>query len=139
MKAKKQKLEEQIINLYLKKQISGVLKRHMLLLIATEEKKEILALERLLNDQDEINKILRYMTLFEEKNEKVGCQYLQLHSEEHTRQLCESLTKKGFLKCWGVGEYSVIGDFSLDVNTLSDQEFLLLVEMQDFTKLSQRE
>lgn len=133
MKAKKQKLEEQIINLYLTKQISETLKTAMLRVLALGKKSSTLGIEMFLNDQKNFNEMNRYMTLFAEKNKKVGDQDLELHSKEHASQLFNSLVKKGFLKLDGKGGYYLANELSLDPNDLSDQEFLLLVDVEEFT------
>jgi hypothetical protein len=86
-----------------------------------------------LNDQKNFNEMNRYMTLFAEKNKKVGEQDLELHSKEHTARLFNSLAKKGFLKLDGRGGYYLVNDLSLDPNDLSDQEFLLLIDVEEFT------
>ena len=131
MKAKRQKLEEQVVNLYLAKQISETLKTAMLRVLAIKEKSSTLGIEMFLNDQNKFNEINRYMTLFAEKNKKVGDQDLELHSKDHTKQLFNSLVKKGFLKYHCQDKYSLINDLSLDVNNLSDEEFLVLDNLQE--------
>lgn len=133
MKAKKQKLEEQVINLYLAKQISETLKTSMLQVLALGIKESTLGIEMFLNDQKKFNEMNRYMTLFAEKNNKVGDQDLDLHSQEHIAQLFNSLAKKGFLKLDDRGGYYHANDLSLDPNDLSDQEFLLLIDIEEFT------
>jgi hypothetical protein len=55
-------------------------------------------------------------------------QVLQLDSEEHIRQLFDSLAGKGFLEDESNG-YMVNNDFSSDPSCLTDQEFLLLTEI----------
>lgn len=138
MTAKKQKLEEQIINLYLTKQISELLKASMLEVLALGEKSSTLGIEMFLNDQKNFNEMNRHMTLFAEKNKKVGDQYLELHSKEHALQLFNSLAKKGFLKLDGRGGFYLANDLSLDPNDLSDQEFLFLLHTEEFIVKEQR-
>lgn len=134
MKAKKQKLEEQVINLYLAKQISESLKTSMLEVLALRNKEATLGIEMFLNDQSCFDKINRHLTLFVEKNKKVGNQVLELHSKEHTLQLFNSLAKKGFLKKLDErGNFYLADDYlSKDPNDLSDQEFLLLLDVQEY-------
>lgn len=140
MMAKKQKLEEQVINLYLAKQISESLKTSMLQVLASQNKKATLGIEIFLNDQNSFDKMNRYMTLFAEKNQKVGDQDLELHSEEHTGQLMNSLAKKGFLIRSGKDGFYIANDLLyLDPNDLSDQEFLLLSEIEESTIKKQGE
>lgn len=140
MKAKKQKLEEQVINLYLAKQISETLKTSMLQVLALGIKESTLGIEMFLNNQKKFNEMKRYMTLFAEKNQKVGDQDLDLHSQEHTVQLFNSLAKKGFLKLDDRGGFYIANDLlSLDPNDLSDQEFLLLTEIEESTIKKQGE
>ena len=127
MKAKKQKLEEQIINAFLEKQISETLKDSMLeALVLTKNLEEV---ERVLNNPTELKQMTEFGDAFRKKFKKVRGQVLQLDNKKHMLQLIDSLVGKGFLEC-GSNGYMLTNDYSLDPNCLTDQEFLLSTEIQ---------
>ena len=129
MKAKKQKLEEQIINLFLAKQISEVMKESMLESMALTENLE--EVEKVLNNLTTLKQMTEYGNAFKKKLKEVRGQVLQLDSEEHIKQLFDSLAEKGFLEDESNG-YMVNNDFSSDPSCLTDQEFLLLTEVSSW-------
>jgi hypothetical protein len=126
MKAKKQKLEEQIINLFLEKQIPEVQKDSMLEALALTKNLE--GVEAMLNDPTTLKQMEEYDNAYIKKFKEVGDQVLQLDSEKHIRQLFDSLAGKGFLKSDSNG-FMVTNDWFLDTSCLTDQEFLLLIEI----------
>ena len=126
MKAKKQKLEEQIINLFLAKQISELVKDSMLEALALTKNLE--AVEAILNDLTKSKQRAAFADQFRKKLEKVRGQVLQLDNKKHMWQLFDSLAGKGFLEDESNG-YMVNNDFSSDPSCLTDQEFLLLTEI----------
>ena len=130
MKAKKQKLEEQIINAFLEKQISETLKDSMLevLALTINEKIVLEEVERMFNNLTTFEQLKVYDKACVKKSKKTRYQVLQLDSEEHIRQLFDSLAGKGFLEGGSTG-YVITNDLSLDPNCLTDQEFLLLTEI----------
>jgi hypothetical protein len=129
MKAKKQKLEEQIINLFLAKQIPEVLKDSMLEAVALTKNLE--GVEAQLNDPTTLKQMREYGDAFSKKLKKVGGQVLQLDNEKHMRQLIDSLAGKGFLER-SENEYMLTNDCFTDPNCLTDQEFLLLIEINSW-------
>jgi hypothetical protein len=129
MKAKKQKLEEQIINTCLANpEISNVLRDSVLeFLDLTENLEEA---EKVLNNPTTLKQMTEYGNAFGKKLKEVRDrgQVLRLDSEEHIRRLLDSLAGKGFLEDESNG-YMVNNDFSSDPSCLTDQEFLLLTEI----------
>lgn len=126
MKVKKQKLEEQIINMFLAKQISQIQKDSMLQAMASTKNLE--EVEATLNNTTILKQMTEYGNAFTEKFKKVRGQVLQLDNEKHMSQLFDSLVGKGFLKSESNG-YMVNNDLSSDPSCLTDQEFLLLIEI----------
>jgi hypothetical protein len=120
MKAKKQKLEEQIINLFLAKQIPEAIKDSMLLALALTKNLE--EVEATLNDTTTLKQITEYRNAFAKKLEEVGDQVLQVDNEKHRRQLFNSLVEKGFFK-------SSLDLRCSDPSCLTDQEFLFLIDV----------
>lgn len=133
MKAKKQKLEEQIINLFLAKQIPGVLRDSILESLALTENLE--EVEGVLNNPTTLKQMTEYGNAFKKKLKEVRDrgQVLQLDSEKHIRQLFDLLVGKGFLKSHSNGYMVINDDWSSDPSCLTDQEFLLLIEINSCT------
>lgn len=127
-------LEERIINLYLTNQISEHFKSTMLKILHTGDKLAISGIIKCLSNPSILSKHNRHATLFAERYEKLKDQLLELHSQKHTKQLFDSLVKKGYLKHEGKGVYKVIYNTSLVPNDLSDQEFLCLMEIEEFIR-----
>jgi hypothetical protein len=126
MKAKKQKLEEQIINLFLAKQISETLKDSMLEVVALTKNLE--EVEAQLNDPTTLKQMTEFGDAFSKKLKKVRGQVLQLDNEKHMMQFLDSLAGKGFLERSENG-YMATYNYSPDPSCLTDQEFLLLIEI----------
>ena len=130
MKAKKQKLEEQIINTCLANpEISNVLRDSILETLALTENLE--EAEKVLNNPTTLKQMTEYGNAFKKKLKEVRGQVLQIDSEEHIKQLFDSLAGKGFLEDESNG-YMVNNDFSSDPSCLTDQEFLLLTEVSSW-------
>jgi hypothetical protein len=135
MKAKKQKLEEQIINLFLAKQISELVKDSMLEALALTKNLE--AVEAILNDLTKSKQRAAFADQFRKKLEKVRGQVLQLDNKKHMWQLFDSLAGKGFLERESDG-YTLNNCF-LDPSCLTDQEFLLLTELISYALQQHKE
>jgi hypothetical protein len=127
MKAKKQKLEEQIINTCLANpEISNVLRDSMLeALVLTKNLEEV---EAQLNNLTKLKQMTEFGDAFRKKFKKVRGQVLQLDNKKHMLQLIDSLVGKGFLEGGSNGDV-LTNDYSLDPNCLTDQEFLLFIEI----------
>jgi hypothetical protein len=125
MKARKQKLEERIINSFLAKQISELVKDSMLEALALTKNLE--SVEAILNDLTKSKQIAVFGDQLRKKLKKVRGQVLQLDNEKHMSQLFDSLAGKGFLERESDG-YTINNCF-LDPSCLTDQEFLLSTEL----------
>ena len=128
MKVRKEKLAEHIINTFLAKQIPEVLRDSILEFLALTENLE--EVEGVLNNLTTLKQMTEYCNAFKKKLKEVRDrgEVLQVDNEKHIRQLFDSLAGKGFLKSDSNG-FMVTNDWFLDTSCLTDQEFLLLIEI----------
>jgi hypothetical protein len=129
MKARKQKLEEQITNLFLAKQIPDVVRDSILESLALTENLE--EVEGVLNNLTTLKQMTEYGNAFKKKLKEVRDrgEVLQVDNEKHIRQLFNSLAGKGLLKGDSNGYMVNNDDWSSDLSCLTDQEFLLFIEI----------
>lgn len=133
MKAKKQKLEKQIINLFLAKQIPDVVRDSILEVLALTKNLEVV--EAILNDLTTLKQMTEYGNAFKKKLKEVRDigEVLQVDSEKHIRQLFDSLAGKGLLKGDSNGYMVNNDDWSSDLSCLTNQEFLLFIEINSWS------
>lgn len=125
----KQKLEEQIIDMYLNNKINSATKEAKLLFLNLYPSKEGLKhIESMLKNQ----RALQFMEKLVDREielEETGLEVSDM-SEEYVKSIFDSLTQKGFFKKYRKG-YALTSNDNLDMDSLSDAEALIYLDFRN--------